>query len=652
MKEEKDLDLIEENLLFKDFIFKKNKFLNLGENSNVKPEITLLRNLQNEICNQILQNPKYIYLIFYYIEDYHKHKTTLAIKSLFKGFFSFHIINPVSLHRGDDIERLDNYFKKLNTHFKTYNDVLLNLTLVENNSIGCESNLFDNTLLIYLLNPNNYFSNHGINLFIHSYEPHTFLNYLKKNFFHLYQDFLKLLFIFLSKELYFEDNEYPVIDFQIKKNESSKKDYEDENVVIIDSAKIQSLYSVKEGDIKGKGKEGGDDEDEEEEEIIIIEENENGSKGEDEIKIIEEEFDEEQDRAITIPENEQEMKIDDELLIIDERHEKGVMEIQEVEENNPSKIINNIFKILKESNEIFMTMTVEYKNLYLYSTFIKDFRFIKITKRNAISLFLDLDENYFNDIEVNDENKQCPIDFLLHWLKIFFGMSFEYHYDTSNLEYNIDDSFLKNNYGTILEYFKSNNKHKKRSKKKKSNLLDTELEIDEEQGLLLKIHCIALFMKDILNESREYPRSSKVIQKRSLCHRHRYRIYDEIEDIMLSNFSLSNSNNVEIGKFNDQIDIQLVDQKEKLDSYKSIDEIIKKLKEMDSLIDVDELKTFSLSSDVINFIEENISPFLSLELRNNHQSYRPYQDFVKKILHLKNMYQKNYYIFSRFGYFV
>jgi len=244
---------------------------------------------------------------------------------------------------------------------------------------------------------------------------------------------------------------------------------------------------------------------------------------------------------------------------------------------------------------------------------------------------------------VDDVNKKCPIDFLLKWLKNSFGMTFEYHYDTSKLEYNIDDSFLKNNYKTILQYFQANKRHSNGNKEKINDLLDADFEIGEEQKLLLKIHCIALFMRDILNESRENPRDSKVIQKRSLCHRHRYKIYDEVEDVMLSNIPFSNSFNPETNNDNDLVENQLVDKKEKpkSNSYKSIDEIVKKLKEIDSLIDIDELKTFSLSSDVINFIEENISPFLSLELRNYHQNYRPYQDFIKKVIFLKALKLKN-----------
>jgi len=332
------------------------------------------------------------YKHFICLLDYHKYKTTLAIKNLFKGFFTFDIIFPISLCTGQNIEILDEYIYKLNAHFQNYDDFLLNLTLIENNSIACENNLFDNTLIIYLLNTNKYFSNHGINLFIHSYEHLIFLNYLKNNYYYLYQDFLKLIFIYLSKELYFKDYEHLVVEFQIKKNESGVKNQEDEEVIIIDSSNIHNLYSMKEDNINGKQKEDDFDEGEENE-VIIVEENENSLNDNNKVKIVEENInamnemnENHDDDMIEMPENEKERKIDDEII-----------EIKEMEENSLSKIMNDIFHLLKEINKI--PITLDYNNLYLYPTFIKDFRFINITKRNAISLFLELDEDYFNNIK-------------------------------------------------------------------------------------------------------------------------------------------------------------------------------------------------------------------------------------------------------------
>ncbi|ORX44481.1 hypothetical protein BCR36DRAFT_126137 [Piromyces finnis] len=789
MKEE-ELNLIEESLLFKDFVFNKNQFLNFEINPNTKPEIVLLRNLQSEIFNQILQNPKYIYLIFYNIEegseflkslsyinvlvlymafqkhslyiinmfkkekyilvknkdifikeideingehkkrrlnpslfmerinhqhcfninedinlldktlnentdqilynyfncfffnhisiwslteiltlkqvkfskgsffylkyyngiqsktfqyavssiieeerwiiifyyelykhficllDYHKRKGTLFIKNLFKGFFSFNYIFPVSFHQEKDIEILDIYFCKFDTFFQNYDKNLLNLTHIEGNSLECESYLFDQSLLIYLLYSNNYIANHGINLFIHSYELLSFINYLRKNYLFLYQDFLKLLLIHLTKVLYHNDYDHLVTEFQMKNNKPIVKDIDNDDVIIIASSKENNINSVEKDSISDK--ENGFDDDVED--IIIIEENEKFLKDENEIIVIEEEEEEEEENTNGINKSYSEnVQYNKEELIISEDE---VIEIKETDEDDLSKIINNMLLLLKEINQF--SMTLDNNNQYLYPTFIKDYRFINVTKRNAISLFLDIDESFFN---VDCENGECLIDFLLRWIKNSFGISFEYHYETSKLEYTIDDQFLKNEYKTILQYFKSkNNNHEKNNK---NDLFGIELKIDEEQKLFLNIHCIALFVKDILNESKEYHKDSKDIQKGFLCHRHRYKIYKEMDDTI----PLSNSFNQKSQKDKDQMENQkqLMNHKENLNKYKSIDEIVKKLKEIDSLIDVDELKTFSLSSEVINFIEENISSFLSLELRNNHQSLKPYQDFIKKV---------------------
>jgi len=90
--EEEDLDLIEETLLFKGFTFKRNKFLNFEPNLNERVEITLLRNLQNEIHNQILQYPKYIYLIFYYIEGNLLHINNTLYLSLYIYFLFIYLL--------------------------------------------------------------------------------------------------------------------------------------------------------------------------------------------------------------------------------------------------------------------------------------------------------------------------------------------------------------------------------------------------------------------------------------------------------------------------------------------------------------------------------------------------------------------------------
>ncbi len=125
---------------------------------------------------------------------------------------------------------------------------------------------------------------------------------------------------------------------------------------------------------------------------------------------------------------------------------------------------------------------------------------------------------------------------MLLWLKQSFGISFEYRNDISQLEYTIDDKFIINSYKNIINKFKSNNGESDYSK-------DADHEIDNEKELLLKIHCIALFMKNILNESGRYHNNFNGINKRSLRHRHKYNIYDKSDDLLLSSIPLSNSSN-------------------------------------------------------------------------------------------------------------
>jgi len=189
------------------------------------------------------------------------------------------------------------------------------------------------------------------------------------------------------------------------------------------------------------------------------------------------------------------------------------------------------------------------------------------------------------------------------------------------LEYTIDDKFIISSYKSIIDKFKSNDDSK-----------DIGHEIDNENELLLKIHCIALFMKNILNESGRYRNNTNGISKQSLRHRHKYNIYDNTDDL-LSNIPLSNSSNPERNTHTmvNQPNLLYDNQVQKSNTFNSYEDIIKGLKEIDSLIDVDELKTFSLSTEVILFIENNLSPFLSLQLRKHHQSFVPYQNFIQKV---------------------
>jgi len=137
-------------------------------------------------------------------------------------------------------------------------------------------------------------------------------------------------------------------------------------------------------------------------------------------------------------------------------------------------------------------------------------------------------------------------------------------------------------------------------------------------------------MKDILIESQNYlidPNYSN--QRKPMYHRHKYKVYDGGEDLLQLTFSLSSS-------FNQEEENKKVfnpnSTEENVNNFSSIEEIIKQLKEIDSLVDVDELKNFSLSTEVIIFVENYISPFLSMELRNSQQTFKPYQNFIRKVI--------------------
>ncbi|ORY18283.1 hypothetical protein LY90DRAFT_677221 [Neocallimastix californiae] len=514
--------------------------------------------------------------------------SSVKIKNLFQYFFSYNIIYPVYLQTNHDYEIIVHYFHELNDFILNYGETFLELTLIESNPIKCNDDLLNTILLIDLLNNKPYFSNHAINLFFYLHEHQNFLNYLSNNYFYIFQIFIKLIFVRLSRELYYKDYENMKIEFQILFNTKSiiekKIDYieeEREGIIIINDSSIDKPILLNEEETEKEKENQG----------VMIKglDNSNGDKGE------------------------------------KEKEEETYSQNYEC-----SKIMNKFVKLLRKINQI--PLYLEYNNLYLYPTFIKSFSFINITKHYAKSFFLSLDENYFNQLKVFNNDRRCPIDFLLLWLKNSFGITYEFNTDNQKLEYIINNSHIKKYYKNIINHFKSvyqqdiNNYNN--SYNNKNYELKKELEVDYENKLLLKIHCIALFMKDILIESQNYlidPNYSN--QRKPMYHRHKYKVYDGGEDLLQLTFSLSSS-------FNQEEENKKVfnpnSTEENVNNFSSIEEIIKQLKEIDSLVDVDELKNFSLSTEVIIFVENYISPFLSMELRNSQQTFKPYQNFIRK----------------------
>jgi len=304
------------------------------------------------------------YKHFICLLEFHKNKSNLAIKNLFKNFFSINVLFPVHVQRKQDYEIVDEYFKQSNKIFQVLDDNLIDFTPVSNEPIKCDDRLMDYTFLIYLFNNNNYFSNHGINFLIQSYEPQVCLKYLQKNYIFLYQAFIKLIFIYLSKVLYTEDYENLVVEYQMKLDEN-----------VSNNIKLDTILNNN----SEKEKENNDDD------VIIID---------DQVK---NDLNLDSTNEKTKKDNEKEN--DDDVIIVEEEQRKNKEDEMELEENSHSKIINDVLYFINKLHEI--PLDLEYNNLYLYPSFIKDFRFINITKRYAISIFVNLDEKYFDDQKGN-----------------------------------------------------------------------------------------------------------------------------------------------------------------------------------------------------------------------------------------------------------
>ncbi|ORX65792.1 hypothetical protein BCR32DRAFT_286417 [Anaeromyces robustus] len=613
------------------------------------------------------------------LQQYQQDSSLIKIKNLFNAFFSLNIIYPIYLPKNKDFEKLQNYFKEWNIIQEIYGDNLLSFTDdfqnnnnndSNNNPISIDNNLFNSILLIYLLNitneSKNYFLSHILNLFIHSIQPHIYLNYLKHHYFYLYQGFLKFIFIYLSKEVY------------VKDYENLKKDY---------NFPYHKHFLIQD-DILNQYSDFNDNDNWENHNIHFEKYPKNSFHNKDSI-LKEKVKGKKKDQELEKIDNDKD-KVD---MDIDEENFKMDINNDDNDDDNVDhhhfEIIHDILHLLNKIHQI--SLSLEYKNLYLYPNFIKDFGFIDITKEYAISTLLVIDEEYFEKDKENYDNKRCPIDYLLLWLKQSFGISYKYYYETSKLEYTIDYLFIEKHYKDIFQYFNENQslinyKNKEGFREESSienNLNNNNNNNYDHEFLLLKIHKMALFMKDLLNTSTNYLRnsnsnsnysninfsfnsdlnsSSSTIynnnsnnynnNKRYFCHRHKFKIYDEEDEVLISSIPLSNSyylnssdvkkvkgkengknKEKEKGKEKELISTNyqfLRKEKNEKKIFNSLDEIIKKLKEIDSLVDVDELKNFSLSTDVIIFIEENISPFLTKELRTYHPSFKPYQDFINK----------------------
>lgn len=284
------------------------------------------------------------YKHFVCILDYHKKdlNSALDIIKLFQCFFSYNIIYPIYLQKKQDFEIIDLYINNLNNIIQECDD-FLELTHVENNSINCNDDLLNAILLIDLFDERNFFSNHAINLFTYLYEYKNYLNYLKNNYYYLFQIFIKLIFIHLSKELYFKDYENlkaEILTFSNREfSNSNNSKYLEKEVIIIDNTDISNIHSFNK-DKKRKKKE--------EEKNVMEDSSENESDKE--------------------------------------------------EENNNNneypKTINKFIDLIRKINQI--PLSLEYNNLYIYPTFIKFYSFINITKKYALSYFLSLDNDYFN----------------------------------------------------------------------------------------------------------------------------------------------------------------------------------------------------------------------------------------------------------------